>query len=79
MITLFIETDEHPRPRFIISDLSKLKPVFEENGTVTPGNSSGINDGAAAIIMSTSEVAKKNSIEPLAKIISWATTGVDPA
>ena len=54
-----LETDEHPRPNLLISDLSKLKPVFDKNGTVTAGNSSGINDGAAAIIMSTSEVQKK--------------------
>jgi acetyl-CoA C-acetyltransferase len=74
-----LEIDEHPRPNLLLSDLSNLKPVFDKNGSVTAGNSSGINDGAAAIIMSTLEFAKKNSIEPIAKIISWASTGIDPA
>ena len=62
-----------------MSDLEKLKTVFKENGTVTPGNSSGINDGAAALLLTTSEEAKKNSIEPLAKIVSWASVGIEPS
>ena len=74
-----LDQDEHPRTNLKLSDLEKLKTVFKENGTVTPGNSSGINDGAAALLLTTSEEAKKNSIEPLAKIVSWASVGVDPS
>ena len=71
--------DEHPRTNLKLSDLEKLKTVFQENGTVTPGNSSGINDGAAALLLTTLEEAEKKSIEPLVKIVSWASVGVDPA
>ena len=74
-----IEKDEHPRFNLKISDLEKLKTVFKENGTVTPGNSSGINDGAAALLLMTEVEAEKKSIEPLAKIISWASVGVEPS
>ncbi|MFL2901560.1 MAG: acetyl-CoA C-acetyltransferase [Candidatus Pelagibacter sp.] len=74
-----LDKDEHPRESLKLSDLEKLKTVFKENGTVTPGNSSGINDGAAALLLTTSEEAKKKSIKPLAKIVSWASVGVDPA
>ena len=73
-----LEKDEHPRKDLNKSDLSKLKAVFLKNGTVTPGNSSGINDGAAALLLTTFEEAKKKSIQPLVKIISWASVGVDP-
>ena len=71
--------DEHPRQGLKISELEKLKTVFKENGTVTPGNSSGINDGAAALLLTSLEEAEKKSIKPLAKIISWASVGVDPS
>ncbi len=74
-----LKKDEHPRSSLTLHDLEKLKTVFQKNGTVTPGNSSGINDGAAAILLTTLEEAKKKSIEPLAKIISWASVGVDPS
>mgnify|MGYP006060163531 FL=1 len=73
-----LEKDEHPRKDLNKSDLGKLKAVFLEDGTVTPGNSSGINDGAAALLLTTFEEAKKRSIQPLVKIISWASVGVDP-
>ena len=73
-----LNSDEHPRIGLKISDLEKLKTVFKENGTVTPGNSSGINDGAAALFLTTIEEAEKKSINPLAKIVSWASVGVDP-
>ena len=73
-----LNLDEHPRIGLKISDLEKLKTVFKENGTVTPGNSSGINDGAAALFLTTIEEAEKKSIKPLAKIVSWASVGVDP-
>ena len=59
--------------------MSKLKSVFKENGTVTAGNSSGINDGAAAVLLMSREESEKRGINPLAKIVSWATCGVDPA
>ena len=74
-----LNKDEHPRYDLELSDLSKLKTVFKENGTVTPGNSSGINDGAAALLLTTLEEAEKKSIQPLAKIKSWASVGVEPS
>jgi acetyl-CoA C-acetyltransferase len=74
-----LEKDEHPRMGLELTDLEKLKTVFKENGTVTPGNSSGINDGAAALLLTTLEEAEKKSIKPLAKIVSWASVGIDPA
>ena len=74
-----LNKDEHPRHDLELSDLSKLKTVFKENGTVTPGNSSGINDGAAALLLTTLEDAEKKSIQPLAKIKSWASVGVEPS
>ena len=73
------EKDEHPRNNLKIEDLKKLKTVFKENGTVTAGNSSGINDGAAATVLMSREEAELRGVEPLAKITSWATCGVDPA
>ena len=75
----FLDKDEHPRFDLNLSDLKKLKTVFQENGTVTAGNSSGINDGASALLLSSLEEAKKKSITPLAKIVSWATVGVEPS
>ena len=74
-----LDKDEHPRVDLKLTDLKKLKTVFKENGTVTPGNSSGINDGAAALLLTTLEEAKKKSIKPLAKIVSWSSVGIDPA
>ncbi|MDA7801299.1 acetyl-CoA C-acetyltransferase [Candidatus Pelagibacter sp.] len=73
------EKDEHPRSNLNLEDLKKLKTVFKENGTVTAGNSSGINDGAAATILMSREEAELKGIEPLAKVVSWATCGVEPS
>jgi acetyl-CoA C-acetyltransferase len=73
------EKDEHPRINLNLEDLQKLKTVFKENGTVTAGNSSGINDGAAAAILMTREDAEVRGIEPLVKVVSWATCGVEPS
>jgi len=73
------EIDEHPRSGMTIERLAKLKPSFKENGTVTAGNASGINDGAAAIVLMRESEAMKRNLEPLAKIVSWATSGVSPA
>ncbi len=75
----FLNTDEHPRKDLKVEDLKKLKTVFKENGTVTPGNSSGINDGAAAVVLTSYDEAKKKSLKPLAKIVSWSSVGVEPA
>ena len=71
--------DEHPRDGSSIETSTKLKPVFQKDGTVTAGNASGINDGAAAVVLMSDSEAKKRSLKPLAKIISWATCGVDPS
>ena len=76
---ILLKKDEHPRNNLTLTDLQKLKTVFKENGTVTPGNSSGINDGAAALLLTSFEQAEKKSIEPIAKIVSWASVGVDPS
>ena len=73
------DKDEHPRKDLKISDLEKLKSVFQEDGTVTAGNSSGINDGAAALLLTSLDEAQKRSIKPLVKIVSWATVGVEPS
>ena len=76
---VIFDNDEHPRNNLIIDDLKKLKTVFKENGTVTPGNSSGINDGAAATVLMTRKQAEIKSIEPLVKVVSWASCGVEPS
>ena len=75
----FLDEDEHPRKNIKIEDLKKLKTVFKENGTVTPGNASGINDGAAAIALTTLEEAKKKSLKAIVKIKSWSSIGVEPS
>tara|TARA_B100001142_G_scaffold206150_1_gene204407 strand:- start:36 stop:1211 length:1176 start_codon:yes stop_codon:yes gene_type:complete len=74
----FLNRDEHPRSGLELSDLKKLKTAFKENGTVTAGNSSGINDGAAALLLTTLDEAEKKNISPLVKIVSWASIGLDP-
>ena len=73
------EIDEHPRNEMTIERLSKLKPSFKDNGTVTPGNASGINDGAAAVILMEEKEAERRGLKPLARIVSWSTCGVDPS
>ena len=70
--------DEHPR-KTSLEKLASLKPAFIKDGTVTAGNSSGINDGAAAMLLASEEAVKKYSLTPLAKIVSMAVAGVDPA
>ncbi|MEE8214827.1 MAG: acetyl-CoA C-acetyltransferase [Alphaproteobacteria bacterium] len=74
-----VDTDEHPKHGTTLESLAKLRPAFAKDGTVTAGNASGINDGAAATVLMTAEEAEKRGIEPLARIVSWATAGVDPA
>jgi acetyl-CoA C-acetyltransferase len=70
--------DEHPRFNLNIENLKKLKPAFKTGGTVTAGNSSGINDGAAGVLLTSRKLAEKKNLEIEAKIVSWATCGVDP-
>ncbi|HIJ61335.1 MAG TPA: acetyl-CoA C-acetyltransferase [Rhodospirillaceae bacterium] len=74
-----IKTDEHPRHGTTLEALGKLKPAFNKEGTVTGGNASGINDGAAAVLLMSAEEAKRRGLKPLARIVSWAQAGVDPA
>ena len=71
--------DEHPREGINMETLTKLKPVFQKNGTVTAGNASGINDGAAAVTLMSNDEAKKRGLKKLVTIKSWASCGVDPA
>jgi len=73
------KVDEHPRAGMTMETLTRLDPAFKKNGTVTAGNASGINDGAAAVILMSQNEANKRNLNPLAKITSWATCGVDPS
>ncbi len=74
-----VDSDEHPKHGTTIEALMKLRPAFDKNGTVTAGSASGINDGAAAVVLMSTEEASRRGIKPLARIVSWATAGVDPA
>jgi acetyl-CoA C-acetyltransferase len=74
-----VDTDEHPTHGTTMDTLAKLRPAFDKEGTVTAGNASGINDGAASVILMSAENAAKRGVEPLGRIVSWATAGVDPA
>lgn len=74
-----VDTDEFPRFGATLEGMAKLRPAFAKDGTVTAGNASGINDGAAAVLLMTSDEANKRGIEPLARVVSWAHAGVDPA
>ena len=73
-----VDTDEHPRFGSTIEGLSKLKPAFKKDGTVTAGNASGINDGAAAVVLMSKEKADELGVKPLVSIVSFASAGVDP-
>ncbi|MET3890656.1 acetyl-CoA C-acetyltransferase [Bosea sp. OAE506] len=76
---IVVDTDEYPRHGATIEAMAKLKPAFSKDGTVTAGNASGINDGAAALVIMSAKEAAKRGLKPLARIASWATAGVDPA
>ena len=76
---IVIDADEYPRHGTTTDTLAKLRPAFDKEGTVTAGNASGINDGAAAIVLASSEEAEKRGLKPLARIASWATAGVEPS
>ncbi len=77
--TIEFKTDEHPRPDTTLEVLAKLKPAFRKDGTVTAGNSSGINDGAAALLLAGEDVIREKNLTPLAELIGFASAGVDPA
>jgi len=79
IIPTILKFDEYPRSGMTIEKLKKLKPSFKSEGTVTPGNASGINDGAAAVVLMSQHEAEKRKLNPLAKIVSWATCGVEPS
>jgi len=74
-----VSSDEYPKPETTMEILGKLRPAFAKDGSVTAGNASGINDGAAAVVVMTAAEAAKRGITPLARIVSWATAGVDPS
>lgn len=74
-----IKIDEFPRHGSTLEKISSLKPVFKNDGTVSAGNASGLNDGSAAVVLMSESNARKRNIEPLARIASWSTVGVDPA
>lgn len=73
-----VGVDEHPRPGSTIEALQKLKPIVRENGCVTAGNASGINDGACAVLLASDTAAARHGLTPLARIVSWAVAGVEP-
>jgi acetyl-CoA C-acetyltransferase len=76
---VIVADDEYPRHGTTLDALKKLRPAFQKDGTVTAGNASGINDGAAAVVLMTDAEAAKRKIAPMARIVSWAQAGVDPA
>jgi acetyl-CoA C-acetyltransferase len=76
---IVVDQDEYIRAGTTIDAVAKLRPAFSKDGTVTAGNASGINDGAAAVVLMTEQDAERRGLTPLARIASWATAGVDPA
>jgi acetyl-CoA C-acetyltransferase len=76
--TITVERDEHPRPDTTLEGLARLRPVFRDPGTVTAGNSSGICDGAAALVVMAEETARARGYRPLARVVGWTSAGVDP-
>ena len=75
---IVVDTDEYPKAGVTLDSISKLRPAFEKEGSVTAANASGINDGAAAVVLMTASQAAKEGKKPLARIVSWAQAGVDP-
>ena len=76
---VIVDADEYPKHGTTAESLAKLRPAFDKAGTVTAGNASGINDGAAALVLMTDKEAARRGLKPLARIVSWATAGVEPA
>ena len=77
--TTTFETDEHVRMEVSPADMSKLRPAFKKDGTVTAGNASGLNDGAAAVVLASAKTARDRDLKPLARLLSYAVAGVDPS
>jgi 3-oxoadipyl-CoA thiolase len=75
---VIVDADEHPRPGTTAESLARLRPVFKQDGTVTAGNSSGINDGAAALLVTSAERGRELGLEPIARVVSGAVAGVEP-
>lgn len=75
---LLVDTDEHPRAESTIEGLAKLRPIVREDGSVTAGNASGINDGACALLLASDDGVKEHDLEPLARVVAWASVGVAP-
>jgi 3-oxoadipyl-CoA thiolase len=75
---LVVDTDEHPRAGTTVETLAKLRPIVKPDGTITAGNASGINDGAAALLLASEEAAAAQGLEPLARVVAWAAAGVAP-
>ncbi len=75
---IIVDTDEHPRADSTIEGLQKLRPIVREDGTVTAGNASGINDGACALLLASDAAARDHGLEPLARVVAWASAGVEP-
>ncbi len=76
--TVIFDTDEHVRGETTVEGLSKLKPAFKKDGTVTPGNASSLNDGAAALVLAEASAADQRGLKPMARLVAYATAGVDP-
>ena len=74
-----VDTDEHPRPDSTMEGLARLRPSFDKEGTVTPGNSSGINDAGAAVVLMREEDAKAQGLQPLGRLVGWGQGGLDPS
>src|SRR4029453_19243114 len=77
--TQLFERDDHLRPDTTLEGLAKLRPAFSKDGTVTAGNASGIVDGGAALVLAGEEAGRARSLTPLARLVTWATVGVDPS
>ena len=75
---LVVDTDEHPRADSTIEGLTRLKPIVRQDGSVTAGNASGINDGACALLLASDDALKANGLEPLVEVVAWAAAGVEP-
>jgi 3-oxoadipyl-CoA thiolase len=73
-----VDTDEHPRPESTLEGFAKLRPIVRSDGTITAGNASGINDGACAVVVASERAASAHGLEPIARIVCWATAGVEP-
>ncbi len=76
---VIFDTDEHVRKDVVAADMAKLRAAFKKEGTVTAGNASGINDGAAAVVLASGEAAEKKGLKPMARLVSWGLAGVDPS